>query len=397
MSKIRQVSGDERLHTAFTLYPYAFDATPSATAADELRGVLPYHEDNHTLIVEEDGRTLATVGAIPMRQNLRGRAMGMAALAWLATRPGARRQGHGRQLMQQMHRDMLDKGNLLAVLYPFHPAYYSRFGYIGLPLNRTASFTPQGLAPLLDVTLPGEVSWQSIREGFDTWRAFQRQLLEHRHGYMFTPDFRAARASNADDRWLACATVDGEVVGLVTYRVDGYGGTLHADELLYTSPIGRALLLQFLAQHAYQVSRIVITVAPDEFPETWVTGLEVLTSAEATFPASPPMMGRLLSMDALRGLRCAAARVEVDVVDDDLLAGRYLLDGTDGTITVTATDDTGPTPRATLTAAGLSGLAYGVLDPLDLVARGLGEVDAEAAVQLRTLLPRCTPHAFGKG
>jgi GNAT superfamily N-acetyltransferase len=399
MSAIRQVSGDERPRTAFTLYPYAFDETPSAGTAADLRAILPFHEGNHTLIAEENGRTLATAAAIPAHQNLRGTVMRMAAVAWVATHPGARRQGHSGRLMHQLHRDMRDQGHWLATLYPFHPSFYEKFGYVGLPLSRRAVFAPEGLASLRGVRLPGEVSWQSIRDGFEVYRAFHRDLLSRRHGFMYTPDYRAARMREAADRWLAVATAGGEVVGLLTYRIDGYGGCLRADELLYTSPLGRALLLQFLAQHAYQVSRVEMVIAPDEFPETWTTSLVVRTEAESSFPLSPPLMARLLSMDAVRGVRCGRGRVEIEVVDDRLLAGRYLLDGGDGTIDVTAGPAAGRGDRdtATLTVAGLSGLAYGVLDPVDVVARGLGEVPEGAAAELRTLLPRRVPHAFGKG
>jgi predicted acetyltransferase len=394
MADLRQVSGDERLDTAFTLYPYAFDATPGPDAVAGLRGILPFHEGNHTLIIEEGGRTLATAAAIPTHQNLRGTVVPMAGIAWVATHPEARRQGHSRRLMHRLHGDMLDKGHWLATLYPFHPSFYEKFGYIGLPLNRTATFAPEGLAPLLDVDLPGSVSWQGIREGFGAYRAFQQRVLAERHGFMYTPDYRAVRVLEPADRWLATAVVDGDVAGLITYRIDGYGGGLHADELLYTTHLGRALLLRFLAQHAHQVSHITITIAPDEFPETWSTGLTVRTETEAAFPTSPPLMARLLSIDALRDVRCAFGRVEIEVVDDHLLAGRYLLDGTRGTIDIT----TGKAAeKATLTTAGLSGLAYGVLDPVDVVARGLGEVPDDAAAELRALLPRRTPHAFGKG
>ncbi len=395
MSGIRQVSGDERLHTAFTLYPYAFSDTPSPLTADELRASLPFHEGNHTLIAEEDGHTVATAAAIPARQNLRGTVLGTAAIAWVATHPSARRQGHSRRLMHQLHSNMLNKGHQLATLYPFHPSFYEKFGYIGLPLPRTATFTPDGLSSLLKVTLPGEVSWQNIRDGFEVYRAFHRRLLAQRHGFMFTPDYRAARMLDAADRWLATATADGEVIGLLTYRIDGYGGSLHADELLYTSPLGRALLLRFLAQHAHQVSRVVVTVAPDECPETWATSLAVRTEAETSFPTSPALMARLLSIDALRGLPCGSGSVEIEIIDDPLLAGRYLLDGTGATIDVSTAR--GSEDRVILTAAGISGLAYGVLDPIDVVARGMGEVSEGAAAELRALLPQRTPHAFGKG
>ena len=395
MSDIRQVHGDERLHTAFTLYPYAFDETPSPRAGAELARSLPFHEGNHTLVVEEDGRTLATAAAIPAHQNLRGTITRMAAIAWVATHPEARRQGHSHRLMHRLHLDMLEQGHVLATLYPFHPSFYEKLGYVGLPLSRTATFPPEGLAPLLKADLPGEVSWQDVRGGFTVYRAFLRRLLSERHGFMFTPDYRAVRVLDPADRWLATATADGEVIGVLTYRVDGYGGCLHVDELLYSNALGRALLLQFVARHTHQVSRVRVTVAPDEFPETWATALTVRTEAETAFPTSPPLMGRLLSMDALQGVRCGSGQVEVDVVDDRLIAGRYVLDGSGGTIEVTAPGRARPT--ATLTVAGLSGLAYGVLDPVDVVARGLGEVSSDAAVELRALFPRHTPHAFGKG
>ncbi|SES40687.1 GNAT family N-acetyltransferase [Actinokineospora terrae] len=393
MSTIRQVSGDERLDTAFTLYPYAFDETPSAGSAEGLRATLPYHEGNHTLVVEDGGRTVATATAIPTHQNLRGTVHPMAGIAWVATHPGARRQGHSRGLMHRLHGDMLEKGHLLAALYPFHPSYYEKFGYIGLPLNRTVTFPPEGLAPLLAVDLPGEVSWQSIKDGFEDYRAFQRLLLAERHGFMYTPDYRAVRVLDPATSWLATARAHGEVVGVLTYRVEGYGGRLIADELLYRDALGRALLLRFLAQHTHQVTRVELTVAPDEHPETWATALTVATSTEVAFPTSPPLMTRLLALDALHGVAGGPGRVEIEVVDDHLLSGRYLLEGTGGAIEV----GQGTNPQATLTAAGLSGLAYGVLDPVDVVARGLGDISPGAITQLRSLLPRRTPHAFGRG
>jgi hypothetical protein len=40
----------------------------------------------------------------------------------------------------------------------------------------------------------------------------------------------------------------------------------------------------------------------------------------------------------------------------------------------------------------LSGLVYGVLDPIDVGTRGLGTVDAAAVTPLRTLFPRALPY-----
>lgn len=48
-------------------------------------------------------------------------------------------------------------------------------------------------------------------------------------------------------------------------------------------------------------------------------------------------------------------------------------------------------PVATLTVSGLSGLVYGVLDPIDVITRGLGHVGREALVPLRELFPATCP------
>jgi hypothetical protein len=69
----------------------------------------------------------------------------------------------------------------------------------------------------------------------------------------------------------------------------------------------------------------------------------------------------------------------------------YRLEGESGKLAVTA--DKGE-PAARLTVAGISGLAYGVLDPIDVLARGFGEFDAEAVEPLRALFPGELPYMF---
>ena len=60
----------------------------------------------------------------------------------------------------------------------------------------------------------------------------------------------------------------------------------------------------------------------------------------------------------------------IEIPDDELIGGVWRLDGrrrpVDG--------GEGATPCATLTAAGFSALLYGVLDPVEVVTRGLGEL-----------------------
>ncbi|WP_422737773.1 GNAT family N-acetyltransferase [Micromonospora sp. WMMD729] len=391
---IRRVTADDRLTTSFPLAAYAFEASPLAAArVEQFRDYLPYNEGNTTLTVEENGTTLAAVSAIPMRQNLRGVVLPMAGVAGVATHPLARRQGHVRTLLQQLLDEMRDEGHPLSALYPFRPSFYARFGYLGLPKPRTVTFTPADLGPLLRAELPGEVGWERIGAGYPAWRAFTERCLRDRHGFSLFPDYRAVGLRDRDEYWLLTARVAGEVTGAVTYRIDEHGGTLHGNELLATDPLARMLLLQFFARHVDQVERVSLQVPPDELPELWLTDLDVHVEARAGRPGSSAPMARLLSLDALHGLPAGPGRVRVELTGDRWLAGTHLLDGTSGTLEV-ADADSGPVPTATLTAAGLSALAYGVLDPSELPLRGLGEVPVDAAAELRGIFPRAVPYLF---
>ncbi len=391
---IRRVRSEERLTSSFPLQAYAFEASPrSATRAEEFREYLPYNQGNRTLVVEEKGETRAAVSAVPMRQNLRGRVFPMAGVAGVVTHPLARRQGHVRTLLCRLLDEMRDGGHLLSALWPFRPSFYERFGYAGLPMPRTVTLPVADLAPLLRAELPGEVRWERIGTGYPTWRRFTERCLRERHGFAIFPDYRDVALRDRDERWLLTARVGGEVVGAVTYRIEDHGGTLAADDLLATDPYARALLLQFFARHIDQVATVRFDVPADETPELWLTDLEVRVEARVARPAACAPMARLLSVDALAGLPAGPGRVRVEVTGDRWLAGAHLLDGTTGALEL-ARGDAGGVPSATLTAAGLSGLAYGVLDPVEVHLRGLGDVPADAATELRRLFPRRLPYLF---
>nr|BFE68944.1 hypothetical protein GCM10020092_022450 [Actinoplanes digitatis] len=51
-------------------------------------------------------------------------------------------------------------------------------------------------------------------------------------------------------------------------------------------------------------------------------------------------------------------------------------------------------PEATLTCSGISALAYGVLDPIEVTTRGFGQVDAAAIDPLTALFPKQMPYMF---
>jgi predicted N-acetyltransferase YhbS len=390
--QIRQVTADERTDTMFPLQTYAFMPSPWAdTDRAAYARKMQYYRTSVSLIAEEEGQTLACVGAFPMRQNVRGVLHEMAGVASVSTHPAARRRGFVRELLTRLLHQMRDQGCTVSALYPFRPSFYGRFGFVGLPRARTATFAPEGLSHLLRADLPGEVERVPMRAGFADYNDLTLRLLGERHGFSVYDEVRTAEFRD-NPRWVAIARVDGEVVGAVTYRIDRFGGDLLADDLLTTGPLGRALLLQYFARHVDQVARVIVTIGAEEVPELWGTDFPVLTQGRVDHPRHAGPMARLLSMEALTGTATTAEEaLTIEVVDDDFIAGRFQLTGEGGRLSVEPSKNE---PQATVTSAGISALAYGVLDPIEVVTRGFGQVDPSAVGPLTALFPKQMPYLF---
>jgi predicted acetyltransferase len=389
--EFRQITADQRTATMFPLQAYAFMPSPWSAAEEEsYRKRMVFFASTVSMIAEEGGRTLAGVAALRMRQNVRGLVHDMAGVASVATHPSARRRGLARELITRLLRQMREQGCAVSALYPFRPSFYARFGYVGIPRQRTATFAPEGLAHLLRVDLPGEVERLPMADGFAEWDALTRELLVRRHGFAVFDETRTAEFK--DQRfWVAVARSGGEVVGAVRYRVEGYAGDLVAEDLLTTGPLGRALLLQFFAGHADQVGRVVVAVDTEEVPELWGTDFQVVTEGRVSRPSNSGPMVRVLDMEALSGCRAGLpGAITVEIVEDDLIGGVWQLESAAGRLSVAKGTD----PDVRLTAAGFSALLYGVLDPFELHARGLGEVSPAAAEVLAAMFPREMPYLF---
>lgn len=385
--EFRQITAVERTASMFPLQAYAFLASPS-TAADEddYRRRMAFYETAVSLVAEEDGRALAGVGGLRMRQNVRGLVHDMVGVASVASHPSARRRGLVRELLNRLLRQMRDEGCAVSALYPFRPSFYGRFGYVGIPRHRTATFAPEGLAHLTRAELPGEVERLSNQDGFAAYDGLTKRLLTERHGFAIYDEVRTA-GFRGDPGWIAVARAGGEVVGAVRYRIEGYGGDLVASDLLTTGPLGRALLLQFFARHTDQVARIVLSTSADEVPELWGTDFPVVTTAEVRYPNRPGPMVRVLDMTKLDGTVTGNdGEATVEIVDDEWIGGTWRLTSENQRLEVTK----GTKATATLTAAGFSALLYGVLDPMEVYTRGLGEY----APELDAIFPRRNPYIF---
>jgi predicted acetyltransferase len=386
----RQITAAERTATMFPLTSYAFMPSPwPAEDVEKYERRMRFNETTVNLIAEEDGQALAAVVAYRMRQNVRGLVHDMAGVASVASHPSARRRGLVRALLERLLRQMREEGSAVSALYPFRPSFYARFGFVGIPRHRTATFAPEGLGHLVRAELPGEVERLPMADGFDEYAGLTRRLLAERHGFSIFDENRA-EGFRDDPQWLAVARSDGETVGVVRYRITEYGADLVAEDLLTTGPLGRALLLQFFARHVDQVARVTVTISTDEVPELWGTDLAVTTEGRVNHPRKGGPMVRVLDMPALSGTPVGSGDVTVEIPDDDLAGGVWRLSSEDGRLVVAK----GSTPTATLTVGGFSALLYGVLDPVEVFTRGLGQVSPEAVAPLAALFPRQMPYLF---
>jgi hypothetical protein len=388
--EFRRITAAERPATMFPLQSYAF--LPSPWPAEEegaYRERMRFFETTVSLVAEEGGEALAAVAAFPMRQNVRGLVQGMAGVASVSSHPSARRRGLVRELMWRLLRQMREKGCAVSALYPFRPSFYARFGYVGVPRRRTATFAPEGLGHLMRADLPGEVVRLPMSEAFEEYDALTRLLVTRRHGFAVFDEVRTAEFRD-EKCWVAVARVDGEVVGAVRYTIDDYGADLVATDLLTTGALGRALLLQFFARHVDQVARVVVTISTDEVPELWGTDISVVTESRVGLPRQGAPMVRVLDMESLAGTPVGLGAVTVEIPEDEFIGGVWRLESDGGRLTVAK----GTSPTATLSAAGLSGLLYGVLDPVEVFTRGLGVVSGDSVPALSTLFPRQMPYLF---
>lgn len=389
--EFRQISAAERTATMFPLQSYAFMPSPwpeddEAAYAQRMK----FFETAINVVAEEGGLALAGAASLRMRQNVRGKVHDMAGVASVASHPSARRRGLVRGVLERLLRQARDEGHTVSALYPFRPSFYARFGYVGIPRHRIATFTPEGLSHLTRAELPGEVERLPMREGFDEWRALHQRLLEERHGFAIYDETRAAEFRD-DRRWLAIARAGGEVVGAVDYRVKAYGGDLEGLDFLTTGPLGRALLLQFFGRHVDQIARVHVRVSTEEVPELWGTDFQVTTEGRVDFPTHGGAMVRVLDMPALSGTAVGDGDVTIEIPDDEFVGGSWRLVGEGGRLAVTKG---AATPAATLSVGGFSGLLYGVLDPIEVITRGLGQVDGAAVGALSSMFPRQMPYIF---
>lgn len=389
MVTIRHVQGEELLDTAFLLGGYAFGETPPFDTREEREKYLPYQVDKHFLILFEDGVPMASAANIHMTQAVRGKVFKLGGVASVATEPNARRKGYARRLVTQLFENMREHGEAVSGLYPFRESFYGRLGYVNFPKIRMMKFNPLHLGALLKTEMPGHVERHNIKDIWEELDAFVKRLQPTIHGMSLLPDSVSARLPEQGKQWVAVARVEGEIVGAMVYRLEGFHKSMKVRSFLYSSSAGKYLLLQWMARHGDQAAQVEMHAPPTDLLETWFYDLnvEVHSPADTITP-----MGRVSIVADLGGMQTGPGKFTASISDPQCPwnNGTWAFETVDGVLRV----ERASTTDCELTIQGLSALVFGVVDPADFAFWGWGDPAAETQAAMRTVFPAMKPYAF---
>jgi hypothetical protein len=311
--EIRDVSGEELVDTAWPLTHYAFGASPlaAATRADWVERAKA-ERDSRTLVAFVDGKPIATAIGLRLKQNVRGRIVDALGVAGVAAHPDARRGGHVRAILAELHRGALASGQAVSALYPFRPSFYAQFGYTGLMKTRNIRMYPAGMEALRKLDLDASVT---LHETTDTaaWAAYlavEDAWIAKRHGVMLDVSDSVRVDSGTDSpMMLALVRRGDEVIGAMPFDTEGFGQELHGRRFLIDDAAGRLALLRWLGGHADQFNTYDLTMPPGEYPEVWYTDVAYDDETISKVPTHGAPMARIVDLAKLDGAEVGDGRV----------------------------------------------------------------------------------------
>jgi predicted acetyltransferase len=323
-----------------------------------------------------------------MTQQIRGRLYDARGIWGVVTDPASRRKGYCRRLMASLLAAQRDEGRPLSCLYPFRASFYETLGYATFPLPRKATFAPSALLPLLKKNLGGEVERVLIGDGYDTYRDYVHRLQGRTHGMGIFVHGEKERVQKENRSWLALARVDGEVLGLMLYRLEGEGVgqfTLRAYRFYYDTSQAKYLLLQWISRHVDQASEVELWLAPYEQPETWLGEMQVSTESQVRAP-----MGRVVDVAGIGGMETGPGRFAARVSDPlcPWNTDTWQFETVDGHLQVGSAGQA----DCDLTIQALAALIYGTHDPADFVFRSWGDPPAAVQATMRAIFPPRVPY-----
>jgi len=385
--KLRHLEGDELLEALYALNSYSLHPSPPLKNKEEWMAIVRERQGMTCFAVYEGKTPVSIAVSTPMTQNMRGELFPASGIWGVSTAPSARRNGYCRQTMASLLSAERDSGMAFSNLYPFRESFYERMGYVSYPFTKIARLTTISLSPLLKMKLDGELKLQYLSEAYDAYREYLAEMRLNRHGMAFF-DFGDRSGANQNTLWTALADFGGKIEGLMLYRILGEEVTKYnflAHRFYYRTSQARYLLLNWIARHIDQTDRAEIWLMDDEYPETWLSDLQV--NVESPVRAA---MSRVLNIEKIGGMSVCDGRFTARIIDPlcPWNEGCWCFESNDGKLSVSKTTKA----DCELTIQGLTALINGTHDPRDIPLRYWGNPDAGLQAILRNMFPRMSPY-----
>ena len=385
---VRKLTGQEMLDVTFPLLIYSFLPSPPLPNKDEwLDKFMQPREGITCLALFEDGIPVTTAASREMTQQVRGALFGMSAIWGVASKPEVRRKGYAKQVMAQLLAILREAGQPLSTLYPFRESFYERQGYVTFPAPQVARFTPSGLLPLLEKDLGGQVELSLIGEAYDDYHNYLHRI-QQQTPCMAVPSVSYKPRVERHPSWLAQAKVDGQVAGMMLYKLTGnamYEFTMQTTRFHYSTNRGKYLLLQWIARHVDQAKDVELSLSPSERPTTWLPDLQVRTEFNDHVP-----MGRVVDVAKIGGMQVGSGRFTARISDPlcPWNEGIWQFESMDGRLKVSQAKKA----DCELKIQGLSALVYGTNDPGEFEIRGWGSPSPQIQATMRSMFPPLLPY-----
>ncbi len=382
-----QLHGDEMLETLYALNSYALHASPPLQNKDDWMAIVRERKGMVCLAACEDEKPVSVAVATPMTQNMRGQLFSANGIWGVSTDPAARRKGYCRQIIGSLLETGHGSGMAFSNLYPFRESFYERLGYVSFPLVKIARFATLSLAPLLKMEAEGEMILQLIGDAYEAYRTYLTWMRLHTHGMAFF-DYGDRGRAHQNLLWVASANFEGKTEGIMLYRTMGDDVTRYrfvASRFYYRTSRARYLLLNWMARHIDQTDQVELWLPEDEYPETWLTDMEVKVET-----ALRPAMCRVLDVERINGMRVGKASFSVRITDPicPWNEGAWHFESQHGRLQVSKSN----AAEGELTIQGLSALIAGTHNPQDLPIRGWGCHDPALQATLQQMFPRMRPY-----
>lgn len=382
----RHLQGEEMLETLYALNSYSLHPSPPFQNKDEWMMIVREREGMNCHAVFEDETPVSVAVSTPMTQNLRGKLFPVSGVWGVSTHPSARRKGYCRQAMAAVLCADRERGMAFSNLYPFRESFYERMGYVSFPLTKIAKLTSASLAPMLGMNTGGKIELKLIGEAYNIYRGYLADMRARTHGMAFF-DFADTARANRNLLWIAMAKFDGNIEGLMLYRIQGEEVTKYnfvAYRFCYRTSRARYLMLNWIARHVDQADRAEIWVPADEHPELWLADIQV--KVESAIRAS---MCRVLDVEKIGGLTVGEGSFAAQLVDPlcPWNEGAWWFGSSGEKLEVRKI----PKAETQLTVQGLTALVAGTHAPQEFALRGWGNPSPEDQSAMRAMFSRMSP------